>query len=201
MMRITGGEYKGRSLKTAVGPGLRPAMAKARQALFSMLEARGLEFPGTRALDLFAGTGSLGLEALSRGAARAVFVENFPPALRAIRENVRLLGVGPERARIEARDALAYLRGRAACAFDLIFIDPPYGKGLLGPAMALVSAGGFAAPEALVAAEVEVLVDPEKLSLPGAFRLLADRCYGQTRMLIWRHETAVSPSTPEPSIP
>jgi 16S rRNA (guanine966-N2)-methyltransferase len=200
-MRITGGEFKGRSLKTAVGPGLRPAMAKARQALFSMLEARGLEYPGARALDLFAGTGSLGLEAISRGAAAAVFVENYPPALRAIRENVRLLGLGPERARVEARDALAYLRGRARQAFDLICIDPPYGLDLLGPALALVCAGGFAAPEALVAAEVEARVGPEKLSLPGALRLLADRRYGQTRMLIWRHEPAASPSTPEPSIP
>jgi len=200
-MRITGGEFKGRSLKTAVGPGLRPAMAKARQALFSMLEARGLEYPGARALDLFAGTGSLGLEAVSRGAASAVFVENFPPALRAIRENLKLLGLGPERARVEARDVLAYLRGRANEAFDLIFIDPPYGRDLLGPAFSLAADGGFAAPEALVAAEVEIQADIEKLSLPGAFRLLADRRYGQTRMLIWRHETAASPSTPEPSIP
>jgi len=176
-------------------------MAKARLALFSMLEARGLQFPGAVALDLFAGIGSLGLEAVSRGAARAVFVENFPPALRAIRENARLLGLSPERARIEARDVLAFLRGRAKTPFDLIFIDPPYGRDLLGPTLTLVCAGGFAAPEALVAAEVEIQVDPEKLTLPGAFRLLADRRYGQTRMLIWRHETLASPSTPEPSIP
>ncbi|MBF0482900.1 MAG: 16S rRNA (guanine(966)-N(2))-methyltransferase RsmD [Desulfovibrionaceae bacterium] len=200
-MRITGGDFKGRSLKTAVGPGLRPAMAKARQALFSMLEARGLDYPGTLALDLFAGTGSLGLEALSRGAAAAVFVENYPPALRAIRDNLKQFELGPGRARVEAKDALAYLRGQAKQAFDLIFIDPPYGRDLLGQTLALVAASGFAAPEALIAAEVEIRVDPEKLSLPGAFRLLADRRYGQTRMLLWRHETPASPSTPEPSIP
>jgi 16S rRNA (guanine966-N2)-methyltransferase len=200
-MRISGGEFKGRTLKTAVGPGLRPAMAKARQAVFSMLAARGLEFHGARALDLFAGTGSLGIEALSRGAALAVFVENYRPALKAIRDNLEMLGLGANRARVEARDVLAYLRGRPKTPFDLVFIDPPYGRGLLAPSLTLLAACGFTAPGSLVAAEVEARADTEEFLLPEAFVQLADKCYGQTRMLIWRHETEASPSTPAPSIP
>lgn len=183
-MRITGGEFRGRSIRTAEGPGYRPATAKVRESLFSMLPARGVVFDGLRVLDLFAGSGALALECLSRGAAYALLVEKSPKAAALIRENLRELKLGPERARVLAKDLFGVLSGPPDAPFGLIFIDPPYGRDLLAPALAKVLEHGWLAPGGLVAAEVE-----QGAELPDAaagLELLTGRDYGQTRIYLWQ---------------
>jgi 16S rRNA (guanine966-N2)-methyltransferase len=132
-VRIVAGEWGGRRIQAPPGRDTRPTTDRVREAWMSAVAA---EIPGARVLDLFAGSGALGLEALSRGAAEAVFVESGAPALRALRANLDALGaIG--RSTVVRGDALKYLAGLGEGAFDLAFADPPYGKGL---AAALVSA-------------------------------------------------------------
>ncbi len=199
-MRVIAGTYGGRALRTVEGPGYRPATAKVRQAVFSMLEARGVDWTCTRVLDLFAGSGSLGIEALSRGAALAWFVEKNPRAADCLRGALRDLAVPESRYRVMQADLLKVLARPAKEAFDILFIDPPYGLDLLPPALLKALQGGYIAPDAFVLAEIEARADftdqvPEQL-IPQA-----DRLYGQTRILLWQNKTPDSPSTQEPSIP
>ncbi|NLI80743.1 MAG: 16S rRNA (guanine(966)-N(2))-methyltransferase RsmD [Deltaproteobacteria bacterium] len=128
-MRIVAGEFRGRRLDSPRTRKIRPTPDRVREALFSMLAQ---ELPGAKVLDLFAGTGALGLEALSRGAAFSVFVDNDPEALRLIYSNIRRCGV-EVRTRVIAAPAEAALSLMAdeGSVFDLIFMDPPYGKGHL----------------------------------------------------------------------
>lgn len=151
MLRILGGEARGRRLRSLPDRGTRPTAGRVKESLFNILAAR---VPGSRVLDLFAGTGSLGLEALSRGAARAVFVEADPRCRGVIEENLRTLGF-EGRALVVAGDAAAAVSalGKRAERFDLVFLDPPYGKGLLVPALEAVAASGLPAPGARVVAE------------------------------------------------
>ncbi len=135
-MRIIAGRWGGRKLRPLRGGGTRPTTDRVREAWFSVLAP---ELPGARVLDLFAGSGALGLEALSRGAASAVLVERSSRALRTLRENVALLGA-EEEAEVVRGDALGYLDGlepeepdreeAGAAPFDLALADPPYGRGL-----------------------------------------------------------------------
>jgi 16S rRNA (guanine966-N2)-methyltransferase len=139
-VRVIAGEFGGRRLASASAKGLRPTADRVREALFSIL---GGDVDDARVLDLYAGTGALALEAVSRGAASAVCVERSPAALAALARNVRDLGLG-ERVRIERGDALAYarrLRG-ASDRFDVVFCDPPYADPL-EPVLESVVAGGW----------------------------------------------------------
>ncbi|HYE95419.1 MAG TPA: 16S rRNA (guanine(966)-N(2))-methyltransferase RsmD [Rubricoccaceae bacterium] len=122
-MRIIGGRFKRAALRAPKGLDTRPTSDRVREALFNRLEAR-LDLEGTRVLDLFAGTGALGLEAISRGAASAVFVEKSEGALRVLRQNAATLGVEGACTFVRA-DAVAWLR-RAGGLYDLAFADPPY---------------------------------------------------------------------------
>jgi 16S rRNA (guanine966-N2)-methyltransferase len=124
-MRIVAGEWGGRRLQAPAGRDTRPTTDRVREAWMSVLAP---ELEGARVLDLFAGSGALGLEALSRGAAEVTLVEQAEPALRALRANVQALGAG-ERARIVKVDALRYAARLEEGAFDLCIADPPYGKG------------------------------------------------------------------------
>ena len=123
-MRISGGESRGRQIKAPKHKGLRPTSDKVREALFSILAAR---VEGARFLELFAGTGAVGIEALSRGAERAVFVDGSAKAARLIRENLDAIGYR-EQAAVVAKDVLQFLRKTAAelGPFDIVFVDPPY---------------------------------------------------------------------------
>jgi len=122
-MRIIGGEFRGRRLKAPKGRSTRPTPDRVREALFQIL---GEDVPGARVLELFGGTGSLGLEALSRGATSAVFTETDRGALACLRENVEMLGLG-DRVTIHARSAFRLpALVRAGPAFDLVFLDPPF---------------------------------------------------------------------------
>ncbi|MDR2162237.1 MAG: 16S rRNA (guanine(966)-N(2))-methyltransferase RsmD [Desulfovibrio sp.] len=195
-MRIIAGEYRGRVLRTAAGPGFRPAMGKVREAVFSMLEAGGMDWPRARVLDLFAGSGSLGFEALSRGAASAVFVESSPQAAAAIARNAALLGLGPERAVLWREDAVKALARYPARPFSLVFIDPPYRERILDRTLAALLKNGWLAPDAVINAEVESRA-PLRADAPG-MAALADRSYGQTRVLLWKAAKRTADKTPPP---
>ena len=199
-MRVIAGEYGGRTIRTVEGPGYRPATAKVRQAVFSMLEARGVAWENARVLDLFAGSGSLGIEALSRGAAQAWFVEKNPRAVDCLRGTLRDLKVPEGRARVIQADLLKTLARPAREGFDVLFIDPPYGLDLLPPALASAARGGWIAPGAFVLAEIEARAEVAA-KVPAQLIPQADRLYGQTRIMLWQNKIPESPSTPEPSIP
>lgn len=184
-MRIIGGTYGGRSIRTVEGPGYRPATGKVRGAVFSMLEARGLDWDGLNVLDLFAGSGSLALEALSRGAAYAALVEKNGKAAACIEDNLKALGLPRSRARVHRADLFRLLAGAPDRTYGLVFIDPPYGKGLLVPALELALDRGWVAPGAFVLAEVEAGLDIAPDAVHAALTPVADRAYGQTRIVLW----------------
>jgi 16S rRNA (guanine966-N2)-methyltransferase len=199
-VRIIAGEYRGRHIRTGEGPGYRPATGKVRESLFSMLESQGLDWGGTRVADIFAGSGSLGMEALSRGALEAVFVEKAAHAAALIRSNLEDLGVARSRFGIVKGDASRWLSGGGAGVFGLVFIDPPYGKDLFLPALRLLLDRGVLAREGLLCAEVEAGLSFDDPPHPD-LELLRDKLYGQTRICIWRRNQSASPSTPAPSTP
>jgi 16S rRNA (guanine966-N2)-methyltransferase len=179
-MRIIAGAWRGRTLAAPPGSGTRPTADRARQALFDML----LHAPwGGRAiietadvLDVFAGTGALGLEALSRGARHATFIEHDPAALAALRANIRACRA-QGRCSVVAADAANPPRGRPA---SLIFLDPPYGKALVPAALDRLRAGGWIAPHALLIAETG-RDEPPLTAEP-----LAERVHGAARLTVWR---------------
>ncbi len=190
-MRIVSGDLRGKTLVTPPGQATRPTSDRARQAVFNILEhaawARGLR--DLRVIDLFAGSGALGFEALSRGAAFALFVETDEAARGAIRENADSLGLFG-RTRIHRRDAtdLGLRPGSAGPAFDLAFLDPPYARGLGEVALAKLRLGGWLAPEALIV--LERGVSEPALQVPG-FEVLDARDYGAARV----HFLKVSPAS------
>lgn len=187
-MRIIAGALKGRILRTVSGPGYRPATARVREAVFSMLESRGVVWSGVRVLDLFAGSGSLGFEALSRGAPEVCLVEKAADAVANLRRNADSFGLQAEQCRIVPADVAQFLRPRAYQAYDIIFIDPPYGENRLAPTLSAVLRGNWLAGGGFVLAEVEASLRPASLSPKGEdlLRPEADRTYGQTRILIWQ---------------
>lgn len=186
-MRIVGGQYKGRSIKTCEGPGYRPATMRVRESIFSMLLARGVDFRAARVIDLFAGSGSLGIECLSRGALDVWFVEKAAKAAALIRKNIKDLGVGNDHAKVIAKDLFGVLAKKPDAPFDLIFIDPPYGKDMLVPSLEKALNNGWVADGALVLAEVETAIKAPETGPIAEMELLTDREYGQTRIILWRN--------------
>ncbi len=184
-MRIISGRFKGRHLKTLDIAGVRPAMARVRESIFSMLTARAVYFDETRVLDLFAGTGSLAFEAISRGAHQAVVVERNKRLANLMRENARTLGLSSQEFIVNCGDVTSFIE-RCTSSFHLIFIDPPYGRDDLPGVLDLCSKRGLIAPDALVVAEVEYDVKPETFEAPSGLELETNREYGQTRILIWQ---------------
>jgi 16S rRNA (guanine966-N2)-methyltransferase len=181
--RIVAGRHRGRRLAAPDGLATRPTAERVRQALFDMLwhaPWAGREaIEGARVLDAFAGTGALGLEALSRGAAQAVFIEPDRAALAALRANITTLGE-QERARVIQGDATRPPPADAPCS--LVFLDPPYGKALVPRSLAPLAGAGWIAPAALVVVEIG---KAEALDLPG-FTPLAERAHGAARLVVLR---------------
>lgn len=177
-MRIVAGRFGGRRLaalgKGDAGAHLRPTPDRVRESLFSHLAHRDV-LDGARVLDLFAGTGAQGLEALSRGAAYVTFVENGRVGARLIGENIRLLDCAGE-TRLNRGDATR-LGPCGDTPFDLVFLDPPYGKGLGARALGTAQAGGWLAPGALIVWE-ENAAQPAR----EGFALLDTRRYGDTHV-------------------
>jgi 16S rRNA (guanine966-N2)-methyltransferase len=188
-MRIVGGVHRGRRLVAPPGSAVRPTGDRAREALFNILShgriaASGSPFAGRAVLDAFAGTGALGLEALSRGAAAAVFVENGRDALAALRRNIAAFGEG-ERAHVVAADATRPPRAGLRCA--VAFLDPPYRSGLAPAALPALAAAGWLAPDALVVVELGAA---EELPPPAGFAMLDQRIYGAARLVFLRREAS-----------
>lgn len=178
-MRVVAGAWRGRNLVAPPGSATRPTADRVRQALFDMLMHAPWAGPGAvrgaRVLDAFAGTGALGLEALSRGAVFATFIERDRAALAALRANVAATGAVAE---VLDADALHPPPGRAC---GLVFLDPPYGQDLVPRALAALRGAGWIAPDTLVVAEV-ARGDPS----PATGGVLATRAHGAARIEIWR---------------
>ena len=177
-MRIIGGQWRSRLLEFPDLPGLRPTPDRVRETLFNWLAPI---LPGVRCLDLFAGSGALGIEALSRGAAEVVFVERHPLAIRALRESLARLKA--EGARVEQAEALAWLR-QPGTPFEIVLLDPPFGQGLLEPVCAALETGGWLAETAWIYLEAEL----PPLSLPAHWRRYREKRAGAAAYCLARRE-------------
>lgn len=179
-MRIIAGKYRGMTLaalgKGDAGSHLRPTSDRVRESLFSLLMHRNA-VEGARVLDLFAGTGALGLEALSRGAREVCLVENGRVAQRLIAQNIEKLGVS-DQVRLMRNDATR-LGPWPYEPFDLVFLDPPYGKGLGERALSAILEGGWLAPDALVVWE-----ESAAMAAPPGFDRIDTRRYGDTHITL-----------------
>jgi len=183
-MRIVGGRLRGRALAAPKSAAIRPTADRLRETLFNILaHAYGDPITGARVLDLFAGTGALALEAVSRGATFALFVDDGAEARALIRANVEQLGLGGV-TRVFRRDATRLGPVHPVEPFSLVFADPPYGRGLAEKALAAARDGGWLRPEAL--AVVEEAVDAKFAALDG-FEESERRPYDDTELIILRY--------------
>ncbi len=188
LLRIIGGHWRGRRLRFPDVPEIRPTPDRVRETLFNWL---GERIRGARCLDLFAGSGALGLEALSRGAGTVQFVESDGASARALSRVLAEWGADP--GAVHAGDALAWLR-RESGKFDVAFLDPPFGSDLLPRAAMELEAGGRLAPNALI--YVECAARRGLPELPGAWRLLREKRSGEVGYHLFERHPA--PGEPEP---
>jgi 16S rRNA (guanine966-N2)-methyltransferase len=183
-MRIIAGRHRGRRLEAPPGLAVRPTSERAREALFDILAhgrfAERPVFEDARVLDAFAGTGALGLEALSRGARFAAFLENDRAARAALVRNIAALGEGPQ-AQVLAGNALRPPRATGPC--DLVFLDPPYGEPVAPAALAALAAAGWFANDALIVVE---LAARAPFAAPPGFTLIEERRYGAAKIVFVR---------------
>lgn len=191
-MRIIGGVHRGRALVAPDGGATRPTSERVREALFNILShgiphTRETALPeGARVLDLFAGSGALGLEALSRGALRVLFVDTAPAARAAIRENVETLQAAGA-TRLYRRDAgnLGPMESNCGGPFDLAFLDPPYHSGLIAPALDGLREGGWLNPAAVLVLE---LASNELPPEHAGYSELDRRVYGDTMLVFLKRD-------------
>jgi len=187
-LRITGGKLGGRRLAAPADNRVRPTSDKVRQAIFNILKHQefGLALEGARVADLFAGTGALGLEAISHGASFCLFVEDAAESRALIHRNIEELGLTGA-TKIWRRDAskLGPMAPGAGGPFDLAFLDPPYRKNLVAPALASLREGGWLAPGAVIVVET---AEEETVAAEG-FDALDERLYGETRVTFLRIES------------
>ncbi|MEQ8355453.1 MAG: 16S rRNA (guanine(966)-N(2))-methyltransferase RsmD [Kiloniellaceae bacterium] len=187
-MRIVAGRHRGRSLRTPDDLAVRPTADRTREALFNILTSGKLSregqqrLPEARVLDAFAGTGALGLEALSRGAAEVIFMENYAPAIEICRANIASLEE-TENAKLLACDVLHPRAAPAPC--DLVFLDPPYNQGFAEKAIESLLKAGWIAPGTLVAVE---MMKTEAFAPPEGFTELDARTYGKAKLVFLTYE-------------
>jgi 16S rRNA (guanine966-N2)-methyltransferase len=191
MLKIVGGKHRGRSIATPEGTTTRPTSHRARESLFNILthatwrdaDDHGGTSPlvGARVLDAFAGSGALGIEALSRGAAHATFLDSDAAAIRLIGDNLRKLGEAANAKAIRA-DATRPPPSREGC--DLVFLDPPYRSGVAAPALIALAAAGWLKPMAIATVE---LATTEDFAPPAGFEPIDERRYGAAKIVILRH--------------
>ncbi|MSP73494.1 MAG: 16S rRNA (guanine(966)-N(2))-methyltransferase RsmD [Myxococcales bacterium] len=183
MVRIIAGSFRGRRLAVPEGDSVRPTGDRVREALFSALDARLSEgFQGKRVLDICAGSGALGIEAMSRGAASVVLLERDPVVCATVRKNLTLTGLRPDVARLERTDALAYLRKPPSLAFDVVFFDPPYASGLYDEVIERLAANGWLTPTALLVVEHPSALTPRS---PESLKAVWSRRYGETSLTLF----------------
>lgn len=187
-MRVIGGSWRGRRLDAPPGSAVRPTGDRVREAVFNILEhgahtgGEGSPIPDAQVLDAFAGSGALGIEAMSRGAAHATFLDSDATAIRTIQRNLAAL-TGLANASVRRADCLAPPPAPAAC--DIVFLDPPYNEGLAAPALVALARAGWIADGALCVVE---LGRDDAFDAPDGFDLLDDRRYGRARIVILRRE-------------
>ena len=183
-MRVVGGRLRGRALVTPDDQAIRPTSDRVREAIFNILAhgAAAIDLQGVKVLDLFAGTGALGLEAISRGAAQCVFVDDAADARGLIRDNVEAFGLTGV-TKIFRRDATALGDAGKYGAFDLVVLDPPYGKGLGERALTSALAGGWIAHGAVIVLEERRDV---AVTLPPGFVEIERRSWGDTQAVFGR---------------
>ena len=176
-MRVITGSARGRRLKEIEGLETRPTTDRVKEALFSVIQ---FDIEGRRVLDLFAGTGQLGIEALRRGAESAVFVEQRKDAVQAVRENLAVCGLS-DRARVVSGDAMSYLKSGEK--FDLIFLDPPYASGLLEQALEEIARFDICRRHGIIVAEsaVETVLP----ALPPPYQLYREYRYGKIKLTVF----------------
>ena len=176
-MRVITGSARGRVLKELQGMETRPTTDRVKEGLFNVLQ---FDIEGRKVLDLFAGTGQLGIEALSRGAAECVFIDRRPDAVRLIQENLALCKLA-DRARVRQGDALPYLRSGEK--FDLVFLDPPYASGLLEQALTDIAAFDICRQHGIIVAEsaAETVLP----ALPPPYRLYREYRYGKIKLTVF----------------
>lgn len=178
-MRIIAGEWRGRKLIAPKGDTTRPTADRTRETLFSMLVSRIGDFAGLSVLDLFAGSGALGLEALSRGAGHCLFVEQEPDALKALRTNVDSLA---ERGTADVRAASVMALGPAQRTYDLILLDPPYGSGAGEVALDRLARLGWVGAQSWIAVETGA---KEEIAVKG-FIIDVERVVGKAKLTLLR---------------
>ncbi|PSC04617.1 16S rRNA (guanine(966)-N(2))-methyltransferase RsmD [Alsobacter soli] len=179
-MRIVGGRFKGRSLTGPKTQAVRPTSDRLRETIFNIVaHAYDDPVPGARVLDLFAGTGAMGLEALSRGAAYALFVDDSAEGRGLTKANIEALGAAGV-SKVFRRDATKLGPAHPNQPFGLVFCDPPYGRGYAPLALASAREGGWLKPEALVVVEEAAGAE---FSLPEGFQELDRREYGDTQVV------------------
>ena len=176
-MRIVAGDWRGRAIKAPPGETPRPTADRTRETLFNMLTSRLGSFEGLSAVDLFAGSGALGLEALSRGCASCLFVEEDKRAVDAIRANVAALGAGT---RATVQQASALRLGPAKVPHDLVMLDPPYGTGAGAVALERLVRLGWIGPATWISLEVAAKETPELRGM----RVDAERKVGKAKLLL-----------------
>jgi 16S rRNA (guanine966-N2)-methyltransferase len=182
-MRVVAGKFRGRNLKSPKDNEIRPTADRLRESVFNILvHGYGDPITDARVLDLFAGTGALGIEALSRGAKFALFVDDGPEARALIRENVEALGLGGM-SRIFRRDAANLGEAHPNEPFSLVFCDPPYGKGLAGRALASARSGGWLTPDAVIVVEEAASA---KFAAPEGYEEIERRAYDDTEFVFLR---------------
>jgi 16S rRNA (guanine966-N2)-methyltransferase len=181
-MRIIAGEWRGRPLIAPEGRATRPTSDRAREGLFSMLQSRLGSFEGLHVADLFAGTGALGLEALSRGAAHCTFVDNDRNAVSSIQRNLAAFGAHA-RADIRSQSVEHAAPPRQPC--DIVFLDPPYATGLAEMAVGRIGNAGWVAPGGLVSLES----DGDQPAVPAGFTIEAERRFGKAYIRLLRRQS------------
>jgi 16S rRNA (guanine966-N2)-methyltransferase len=186
-MRIVGGRLRGRALNSPSSGAIRPTSDRLREAIFDILAARYADVvEGARVVDLFAGSGALGIEAISRGAGFALFVDNGAEARALLRANVEAVALGGV-TRIWRADATKLGRAPAGSPFDLAFLDPPYGHGCVAPALTGLCAGGWLRPGGVAVVEESA---KSEIAAPEGLTLADERTYGDTKLAILIREPA-----------
>jgi 16S rRNA (guanine966-N2)-methyltransferase len=184
-IRIIAGQWRGRKLPVLDKPGLRPTPDRVRETLFNWLT---LDLPTSRCLDLFAGTGAVGIEAASRGAPEVVLVEKDRELVDNLNQQVSRLAAS--QIRVIWADALYYLKNTTPSPFDLIFLDPPFGHNLLPPTCSLLAQSGWLSPKSLIYMEMERQLTPPAF-LPGHWQITRNLMAGQLASYLIRLRNVV----------